>query len=66
MGSPKPGWGTDGWGESSVDEIDALLECIYTDTELARVRGQRAAEFMAELSWRQQVNKLVEVISRHC
>lgn len=66
VASPKPGWGTDGWGESSVDELDALLERIYTDRAEARVRGQRAAGFMAGLSWERQVSKLVEVLSRHC
>jgi len=66
VASPKAGWGTDGWGESSVDELDALLEVLYTDTELARTRGQRAAAFMQTLSWHHQVNKLVQVVSRYC
>ena len=29
----RAGQGTDGWGESSVDEIVAALETLYTDTQ---------------------------------
>jgi len=32
----RPGQGTDGWGESSVEEIVAALETLYTDTQLRK------------------------------
>jgi len=60
----KPGWGTDGWGESSVDELDAIMEVLYSDRTEARARGDRAAAFMKTLSWENQINQLTEVIAQ--
>ena len=64
VSSPRPGWGTEGWGESSVDELDAVLEVLYTDRAEAETRGNRAAQFMKTLSWSNQVEALVQVVAR--
>ena len=61
---PVEGWGTDGWGESNVDELDAVLEVLYTDRAEAKRRGERAAHFMKDLSWENQVDALVSVVTR--
>lgn len=60
----KPGWGTDGWGESSVDELDAVLEVLYTDRQATRERGDNAAAFMQTLTWEHQVDALAEVVAQ--
>src|ERR1051326_3777478 len=41
-------WGTEGWGESDVDEIVGALERLYTDTELRTRIGKRGAEWLLE------------------
>jgi len=43
-----PGWGTDGWGESRVDEIVAALETLYTDTQARKRIGARGAAWLVE------------------
>ena len=43
-----PGWGTEAWGESSVDEIVAALERLYTDRELRKNIGSRGARWVIE------------------
>ncbi len=50
------------WRESSVEEIVANLEDIYTDREEARTRAGRAAESMKALSWDKQIPKLIAAI----
>ena len=57
------GWGTDGWGASSVEELESVLERLYTDRDEARARGRRAAEFMCTLTWSGQVKALVDVVA---
>ena len=44
----KPGVGTDGWGETRVEEIVAALEKLYTDTQLRRKIASRGAEWILE------------------
>jgi len=46
----EPGWdtGTDGWGESRVDEIIASLEKLYSDSQLRKRIGARGAEWILE------------------
>lgn len=49
------GHGTDGWGESNVDEIVEMLEAVWADRDKARRQGLVGAEAMAKWSWRQQI-----------
>jgi hypothetical protein len=50
--------GTDGWGESSVDEIVEALEFAYTRRDEARRRAANAAAVMAHGSWHHQIDRL--------
>jgi glycosyltransferase involved in cell wall biosynthesis len=56
----EPGVGTDGWGESSVDEIVAALERLYTDTQLRKQIATRGAEWILEhhRTWRDHATAL--------
>jgi glycosyltransferase involved in cell wall biosynthesis len=58
------GWGSDGWGESDVDELVAALEAIHADRAEADQRGAAAAAWMrSELSWTRQVGRFVDVLT---
>jgi glycosyltransferase involved in cell wall biosynthesis len=48
------GCGTDGWGESHVDDVLAALEMLYTDTQARKRVGNRGAEWILEQrrTWR--------------
>jgi glycosyltransferase involved in cell wall biosynthesis len=54
--------GTDGWGESSVDEALALLERAYTDTAWRHDLATRGAAALGRLTWRHQVDRLLDVL----
>ncbi|WP_207460969.1 glycosyltransferase family 4 protein [Azospirillum sp. SYSU D00513] len=55
------GMGTQGWGESSVDEIVEALERVYADRTAARALGERAAAQMrAEWSWDVRIDRMLE------
>ena len=54
--------GTEGWGESSVEELVETLERIYTDRAEAARRSSNAAAFMRKLTWRDQAAKLLHAI----
>lgn len=55
--------GTDGWGESRVEEIVERLEQAYGDRSQAKTIGQRGAAFMQHWTWSQQTHKLLEILS---
>jgi len=55
--------GTKGWGESDVDEIVEVLERIYHDRQSARQKGLLGAEFMIDLAWEKQIDRLVATIA---
>lgn len=54
--------GIDGWGESDVDEIVALLERLYADRDLAGQRATIGASALARLTWQSQVSALLQAI----
>ena len=58
--------GTEGWGESNVDEIVACLEKVWTDRGGAQRRGAAGAEVMARWSWKNQIKQLGEAITPYC
>ena len=53
------GMATEGWGESSVDELVALMENAYKDRAEGRKIGQNGAEFMHAWSWPKQIDLLL-------
>ena len=55
--------GSEGWGESDVEEIVDLLETAWTDREQARRRGAAGAEAMAGWNWRRQIGLLHDAIA---
>lgn len=61
-----PDLGTEGWGESDVDEIVDKLEQAFTNREDARRRGAAGAAAMAALSWENQVAQLYRTLSATC
>jgi hypothetical protein len=61
-----PGLGTEGWGESDVEEILEQLEAVYTARDEARARGLAGAEAMARWSWRNQIAVLHDTIAPYC
>ena len=52
--------GTEGWGESDVDEIVEALERVWRDRSGSAAIGTGGARFMAGLSWANQTRKLKE------
>ena len=58
--SGESGVGTDGWGESRVDEIVAALEKLYTDTQMRKRIGARGGQWIVEngRTWQTHAVKL--------
>lgn len=56
----EPGVGTDGWGESRVEEIVDALERLYTDTQMRKRIGARGAAWILEQgrTWRDHAKQL--------
>jgi glycosyltransferase involved in cell wall biosynthesis len=52
-----------GWGESSVDEADSLLEQVFNDRAAARARAMRASAFIrTERTWDRFADTLLAAI----
>jgi glycosyltransferase involved in cell wall biosynthesis len=49
-----------GWGTSDIDEIVDALARVYRDREHAKMRGQKASQFMEKLGWAEQIHKLID------
>jgi len=58
----EPGQGTEGWGESDVDEIVEALESVWRDRERARAIGAAGAASMARHTWQVQLDRLLDLI----
>lgn len=52
------GSGTDGWGETDVDEVVAALEHAYANRDDASRRGLAGAAAMQGWSWKNQIGRL--------
>lgn len=52
--------GTDGWGESDIEEIDAALESVYQDRNAGAATGVRARQYLIDngRSWQQHAASL--------
>jgi glycosyltransferase involved in cell wall biosynthesis len=53
----------EGWGESSVDELAAVMERAYADRQDAQRRGAAAAAFMKNWGWNTQVEHLLVALN---
>ncbi len=60
------GMGTDGWGESDVDEIVVALEAIWSDRRAAATRGLAGAAVLTGWSWENQIARLHQTLAPHC
>jgi glycosyltransferase involved in cell wall biosynthesis len=60
---PVPGsGGTEGWGESDVEEAVEALEAIWQGRQRAQCIGRGGAMLMAKLSWPKQIAELKRVL----
>lgn len=53
---------TEGWGESSVEELLAAMERAYQKRDEAMALGKAAAARLAEFSWTRQLDQLMAII----
>jgi len=61
-----PDLGTDGWGESEVDEIVEMLEQAWRDRDEARRRSAAGAAAMAGWTWTDYTQRLHETLVPLC
>ena len=59
-----PDKGTEGWGESDVEEIVETLEQAWSDRAEAKRRAAIGAAAMLEWSWHNQIGKLHDTLQR--
>jgi glycosyltransferase involved in cell wall biosynthesis len=60
---PDPEGARQGWGESSVDELVARLETLYSDRALAASCAEQASEFIRrDRTWRGFAQSFVEAV----
>lgn len=62
VAADEPGLGTEGWGESDIDEIVEALERVWQDREAARAIGAAGAAHMARFAWAAQLDRLLGLI----
>jgi len=58
-----PNMGSEGWGESDVDEAVAHLEALYTDRAAAAALGAEGAAAMGGLRWSDQVGQWAALLA---
>jgi glycosyltransferase involved in cell wall biosynthesis len=61
-----PEKGTEGWGESDIEEMVEALEMVWRDRSEANRRAAIAAAAMADWSWHHQIGKLHEALESFC
>ncbi len=61
-----PYQGTEGWGESDVDEVVEMLERVYRDRKEAEAKGEAATRFMQDWTWRRRYNEYLGFLGRFC
>jgi glycosyltransferase involved in cell wall biosynthesis len=54
----------EGWGESSVEEMEEALERVYADRAQAALRGAAAAAAMRRFSWENQIDQQLREINQ--
>lgn len=58
---PASGGGTEGWGESDVEEVVETLERIYRDRQEALNRARSAVEFIQDWTWKRQCHRWIKL-----
>jgi glycosyltransferase involved in cell wall biosynthesis len=56
------GIGTEGWGETSVDELVEAMEKVRRDPAEAVRRRSAGVRFMRSMGWPEQIGKLLEAV----
>jgi glycosyltransferase involved in cell wall biosynthesis len=59
-------FGTDGWGESDVDEMVETLERLWSDREEGRRRGEAGVAATAGWGWSDYARRLHETLAPWC
>lgn len=59
---PIAGIGTEGWGETSIEELVAALETVISRPAEAVRRRSAGAQFMRTMGWPAQIGKLLQAI----
>jgi glycosyltransferase involved in cell wall biosynthesis len=54
---------TEGWGESSIDEIVDALEKVYSGRQAASDAAIRGAAVMKDWTWPRQIDRLMQVLA---
>jgi glycosyltransferase involved in cell wall biosynthesis len=57
------GIGTEGWGESDVEEIVEALERVWADRSAARRRGLFGSSMMEDWTWSRQIGRLRDALA---
>ena len=55
--------GTEGWGESDVEEMVEALEAVWRDRAIARVRGLAGAALVGSWTWTRQCEALLDAVT---
>lgn len=61
---PVDNYGTEGWGESSVEEILEKLEFVFQNRDEARRIGAAGARNMTRFTWDNQIGRLMAIVER--
>jgi len=61
-----PGFATEGWGETSVEELVEAMEHAYQNRSEIKTVGQAGADFMRKWDWPTRIGELLEKIDAHC
>jgi glycosyltransferase involved in cell wall biosynthesis len=56
------GWGTDGWGETDVEELIEAMERLYTSTQLRKDTAAKGVTAMASRTWKNHSDRLREIV----
>jgi glycosyltransferase involved in cell wall biosynthesis len=54
--------GTEGWGESDVEEVLEAMEWAYANRADAAAVGAAGAVALADLTWERQIDRLLETV----
>lgn len=56
------GWGTDGWGETDIEELLEAMERLYTSPDLRKDIAAKGVAAMASRTWKHHADRLKQVV----